>query len=454
MSRFIRMIDQVLEAQHDLASVAVAPPKDAVELMTIHKSKGLEFPYVFILNMDQDFNKQDSTSDVILSRQNGLGVKYIAKVETGAVEAHYPKTIKLPIPSLTYTQNEKELQLASYSEQMRLLYVAMTRAEKKLYLVGKGSREKLEAKEYPSAESGKLDSNTRLQARNFQDWVWAISKVFTKDNLNFSYRFVGEDLLTREAIGQLENKSPLQDSSQADNRQSETIKEALEMLKEVEVYNTLHRAAIELPSVQTPSQIKKFYEPVMDMEGVEITNQTQSSEKKISFDLPDFSTKEKVTGAEIGSATHELMQRIDLIQQPTLASLTETLKQVQTSPAVRDKINLSKILAFFDTALGQEILANTSHLYREQPFSMLKKDQKSKEDFVVRGILDGYLLYEDRIVLFDYKTDRYDEPSQLIDRYRGQLALYGEALSRAYSIENIEKYLILLGKDEVQVVKV
>ena len=454
LSRFIRMIDQVLEAQHDLASVAVAPPKDAVELMTIHKSKGLEFPYVFILNMDQDFNKQDSMSDVILSRQNGLGVKYIAKVETGAVEAHYPKTIKLSIPSLTYIQNEKELQLASYSEQMRLLYVAMTRGERKLYLVGKGSREKLEAKEYPAANNGKLDSNTRLQARNFQDWIWAISKVFAKDNLNFSYRFVGEDQLTREAIGELENKSPLQDSSQADNRQSETIKEALEMLKEVEVYNTLHRAAIELPSVQTPSQIKKFYEPVMDMEGVEITNQTQSPEKQISFDLPDFSTKEKVTGAEIGSATHELMQRIDLSQQPTLASLTETLKQVQTSPVVRDRINLSKILAFFDTALGQEILANTSHLYREQPFSMLKREQKSQEDFVVRGILDGYLLYEDRIVLFDYKTDRYDQPSQLIDRYRGQLALYGEALSRAYLIENIEKYLILLGKDEVQVVKV
>lgn len=454
LSRFIRMIDQVLEAQHDLASVAVAPPKDAVELMTIHKSKGLEFPYIFILNMDQDFNKQDSMSDVMISRKNGLGVKYIAKVETGAVEAHYPKTIKLSIPSLTYTQNEEELQLASYSEQMRLLYVAMTRAEKKLYLVGKGSRERLEAKEYPAAENGKLDSNTRLQAKNFQDWIWAISKVFSKDNLNFSNRFLGEDQLTREAIGQLENKSPLQDSSQADNRQSETIKEALEMLKEVEVYNTLHRAAIELPSVQTPSQIKKFYEPVMDMEGVEIAGQSQSVDKKISFDLPDFSTKERVTGAEIGSATHELMQRIDINQQPTLASLKDTLKKVQTSPAVRAKINLSKILAFFDTPLGQEILANIDYLYREQPFSMLKRDEKSQENFVVRGILDGYLLYQDRIVLFDYKTDRYDEPNQLIEHYRGQLALYGEALSRVYSIENIEKYLILLGKDEVQVVKV
>ncbi len=293
LSRFIRMINQVLEAQHDLASVAVAPPKDAVELMTIHKSKGLEFPYVFILNMDQDFNKQDSMSEVILSRQNGLGVKYIAKMETGAVEDHYPKTIKLSIPSLTYRQNEEELQLASYSEQMRLLYVAMTRAEKKLYLVGKGSREKLEAKEYPAAKNGKLNSNTRLQAKNFQDWIWAISKVFTKDHLNFSYRFVGEDQLTREAIGELETKSNLQDSSQADNRQSETIKEALEMLKEVEVYNTLHRAAIELPSVQTPSQIKKFYEPVMDMEGVEIASQGQAVDKKISFELPDFQPKKR-----------------------------------------------------------------------------------------------------------------------------------------------------------------
>ena len=75
LSRFISMIDNILESQHDLASVAVAPPKDAVELMTIHKSKGLEFPYVFILNMDQDFNKQDTMSEVILSRKNGLGVK-------------------------------------------------------------------------------------------------------------------------------------------------------------------------------------------------------------------------------------------------------------------------------------------------------------------------------------------------------------------------------------------
>ena len=454
LSRFIRMIDQVLEAQHDLANVAVAPPKDAVELMSIHKSKGLEFPYVFILNIDQKFNKKDTMSEVILSRTNGIGLNYVARIATNAKEEYVPSTIKLSIPSLTYTQNEEELQLASYSELMRLLYVAMTRAEKKLYLVGKGSREKLESKEYPTNGKGLLTRETRLDASNFQDWIWAIYQAFSKEDLHFSVRFEGEENLTKEAIGELEHKSQLQDLSQADNRQSETIKDALEMLKEVEVYNQIHRAAINLPSVQTPSQIKKFYEPVMDMEGVVVAGQSKPKETMIQFELPDFSKTEKVTGAEIGSATHELMQRINLAKKPTLETLTEALEQVQATSAVKDKVNLEKILSFFDTALGQEILANQDKLYREQPFSMLKRDAKSQEDFVVRGILDGYLLYEDKIVLFDYKTDHYEFPSQLIERYRGQLSLYAEALSRSYQIDQVEKYLILLGKDMVEVVEV
>ena len=454
LSRFITMIDQVLEAKHDLASITVAPPKDAVELLSIHKSKGLEFPYVFILNIDQQFNKQDSMSEVILSRKNGLGLKYVARVATNAKEEYVPSTIKLSIPSLTYSQNEEELQLASYSELMRLLYVAMTRAEKKLYLVGKGSREKLESKEYPTNGQGLLTRQTRLDAQNFQDWIWAIYQAFSKEDLHFSVRFEGEEDLTKEAIGELGNKSHLQDLSQADNRQSDTIREALQMLKEVEVYNQVHRAAINLPSVQTPSQLKKFYEPVMDMEGVVVAGQSKPKENTVQFELPDFSKTEKVTGAEIGSATHELMQRINLAKKPTLETLTEALEQVQATSAVKDKFNLEKILSFFDTALGQEILKNQDKLYREQPFSMLKRDAKSQEDFVVRGILDGYLVYKDKIVLFDYKTDRYEIASQLVERYRGQLEVYAEALSRSYQIDKIEKYLILLGKDAVEVVEV
>ena len=131
LSRFITMIDQVLEAKHDLASVTVAPPKNAVELMSIHKSKGLEFPYVFILNIDQQFNKQDSMSEVILSRKNGLGLKYVARVATNAKEEYVPSTIKLSIPSLTYSQNWGGAPISKlFWVNAFYCYVAMTRAEK------------------------------------------------------------------------------------------------------------------------------------------------------------------------------------------------------------------------------------------------------------------------------------------------------------------------------------
>ena len=131
------MIDRILENQHDLASVPVAAPKDAVRLMTIHKSKGLEFKYVFLLNMDKAFNRQDSSSAIILSRTKGVGIKYVADVSVSVEESYAPNQLRISMDTLPYQQNLVELQLASLSEQMRLLYVAMTRAETKLYLIGR-----------------------------------------------------------------------------------------------------------------------------------------------------------------------------------------------------------------------------------------------------------------------------------------------------------------------------
>ena len=140
--------------------------------------------------------------------------------------------------------------------------------------------------------------------------------------------------LTKEAIGEFEIKANFKTNPKQINRQSETIKDALEMLKEVEVYNQIHRAAINLPSVQTPSQIKKVLWTGQGY-GRCSSSWSKSKKKKILFslNLPDFSKTEKVTGAEIGSATHELMQRINLIIKPTLETLTEALEQVQSKPS-------------------------------------------------------------------------------------------------------------------------
>lgn len=449
LSRFIRMIDRVLESENDLADVEVALPKHAVNLMTIHKSKGLEFKYVFILNIDKKFSIQDMMSPLILSRQNGAGIKYLADMREELDTDVFP-TVKVSMDTLPYQLNKRELRLATLSEQMRLFYVAMTRAEKKLYLVGKGSSEKLVDKYSGKSENNHLPVAEREAFMTFQDWMLAIHEAYK--NLPFKVEFVTDEDLTEEKIGQIEVKSAIKPDDLSNNRQSENIAEALDRLEAVEKLNAKYQSAINLPSLRTPSQVKKLYEPVMDTDGVDVMAKTDHV--KPSFALPDFSKKAKVEATAIGSATHELMQRISLSQKVTLEDISTALAQVSAEDEVKARIRLENVLDFFENStLGQLIQQNTDKIYREAPFAMLKEDPESKEKFVVRGIVDAYLLLEDRLVLLDYKTDKYTNSEEIKDRYQGQMALYAEALSKSYHIDQVDKYLVLLGGERLEVVK-
>lgn len=449
LSRFIRMIDRVLESENDLADVEVALPKHAVNLMTIHKSKGLEFKYVFILNIDKKFSIQDMMSPLILSRQNGAGIKYLADMREELDTDVFP-TVKVSMDTLPYQLNKRELRLATLSEQMRLFYVAMTRAEKKLYLVGKASSEKLVDKYSGKSENNHLPVAEREAFMTFQDWMLAIHEAYK--NLPFKVEFVTDEDLTEEKIGQIEVKSAIKPDDLSNNRQSENIAEALDRLEAVEELNAKYQSAINLPSLRTPSQVKKLYEPVMDTDGVDVMAKTDHV--KPSFALPDFSKKAKVEATAIGSAMHELMQRISLSQKVTLEDISTALAQVSAEDEVKVRIRLENVLDFFENStLGQLIQQNTDKIYREAPFAMLKEDPESKEKFVVRGIVDAYLLLEDRLVLLDYKTDKYTNSEEIKDRYQGQMALYAEALSKSYHIDQVDKYLVLLGGERLEVVK-
>ena len=449
LSRFIRMIDRVLESENDLADVEVALPKHAVNLMTIHKSKGLEFKYVFILNIDKKFSIQDTMSPLILSRQNGAGIKYLADMREELDTDVFP-TVKVSMDTLPYQLNKRELRLATLSEQMRLFYVAMTRAEKKLYLVGKASSEKLVDKYSGKSENNHLPVAEREAFMTFQDWMLAIHEAYKE--LPFKVEFVTDEDLTEEKIGQIEVTSAIKPDDLSNNRQSENIAEALERLEAVEELNAKYQSAINLPSLRTPSQVKKLYEPVMDTDGVDVM--AKPYQAKQTFELPDFSKKAKVEVTAIGSAMHELMQRITLSEQVTLDDITSALAQVSAEDDVKSRIRLEHVLDFFDgSELGQMIQKNVDKIHREAPFAMLKEDPESKEKFVVRGIVDAYLLLEDRLVLLDYKTDKYTNSEEIKDRYQGQMALYAEALSKSYHIDQVDKYLVLLGGERLEVVK-
>lgn len=457
LSRFISMIDRILANDNDLADVEVAPPKNAVQLMTIHKSKGLEFKYVFILGADKSFfNAQTSEQyqDAILSREQGIGIKYLADVKAEFPDSTLPK-VQVKLDTLPFQANKKETKIANLSELMRLLYVGMTRAEKRLYLVGKGSKDKLTNMFDGQSKEGFIPAKLRQDMATFQDWFLAVHEAYHKQGLAFDITYVDAQELTADQIGRLSREAVIQPDDLSDNRQTQELEKALKVLESVDQINQTYRSATDLPTLRTPSQVKHFYEQVMDTDGVEIMEKASADIKqdKLTFELPDFATKAPQTAAAVGSATHELMQRLDLTQEVTEGSIRSALKAVQADQEVKDRVKVDKVLAFFSTPIGQEILANKDKLYREAPFAMLTQDKASGEDFVVRGIIDGYLLYEDHMVLFDYKTDRFTSSQTIADRYQNQMALYAQALSQSYGIKKVDKYLILLGGEDLEVFK-
>ena len=452
LSRFIGMIDKVLETKNDLADVEVTSPKQAVNLMTIHKSKGLEFQYVFILNCDKRFAMTDVHAPFILNRQQGIGIKYLADVKEFLGEETLA-SVKVSMETLPYQLNQQELRLATLSEQMRLLYVAMTRAEKQLFLVGKASKQKSQELTDGKHTGKLLPLALREQLMTFQDWLLAITDTFTTEDLCFDVCFIEDSDLSPEVIGQLQNPQVLHPDNLKDNRQSADIVRALDMLDKVSQLNADYEAAINLPTVRTPSQLKASYEPLLDSEGVEVMEKTYHT--STAFTLPDFSKQVRVDASQVGSALHQLMQAIPLAYPVTAKTIAHALEQLELDQAVKAALDMVKVEQFFDkTVLGQQFQTYHRNLYREAPFAMLKTDPISQEDYVVRGIIDAFLLFEDHIELVDYKTDKYQNSLELKNRYQQQLTLYAEALTQTYGLPVTKKYLVLMGGKKLEIVNI
>ncbi|MDE7507352.1 helicase-exonuclease AddAB subunit AddA, partial [Streptococcus agalactiae] len=209
------------------------------------------------------------TSPLILSRNQGIGIKYVADMRHELEEEILP-AVKVSMETLPYQLNKRELRLATLSEQMRLLYVAMTRAEKKLYLVGKASQTKWADHYDLVSENNHLPLASRETFVTFQDWLLAVHETYKKQELFYDINFVSLEELTDHHIGMVNPSLPFNPDNKVENRQSEDIVRAISVLESVEQINQTYKAAIELPTVRTPSQVKKFYEPILDIEGVDV----------------------------------------------------------------------------------------------------------------------------------------------------------------------------------------
>jgi ATP-dependent helicase/nuclease subunit A len=227
--QFIKMIDSFMTSQNDLAAVNVALPSDAVRVMTIHKSKGLEFPYVFILNVNKKFNTKDLSSDLILSRKNGAGISFVTDFKQ-EIDTEFPYAM-VKMTTLPQMANALEKEYQALAEEMRMLYVALTRAVKKVYMVGKIEAAKLDEADqfiaYQTAAfdgNGILDDTIRQSSQGYLNWVLGIYQATTvKQALGLKVKVLVDadlqDMIPVDQKHHLSFETLLAESKQYDNAQ-------------------------------------------------------------------------------------------------------------------------------------------------------------------------------------------------------------------------------------------
>ncbi len=406
------------------SAVPLSENEDAVRIMTIHKSKGLEFPVVFVSLLQEKINN-GYRANYIFDRELGIGLKFIDQTN----RIRY-KT--MPFDIILDKYNEDEM-----SETLRLLYVALTRAREKLIITGVTStKQSTSAKnKFNVLNNFAGDKNILLpyDLRNMADsplfWILSALKRIDLDKNNI----IKQKWVCLENVDSLENLKAesavniiarLKNIENADteNKYGEIIKERLD-------YVYPHMAEAELPSKISITEIKR-----------KINAENDSDMPKFSSirRKPDFMKRGgKITAAQKGTIYHTIMEHINFREETDPEKLIDKLTDMGIlSREEKNAVNIDKISEFISSELFSRI-KNASRIYKEAPFVMSVKASRLKEyknaegSLVVHGIIDLYFEEEDELVLVDYKTDRIiKNTDELRDKYKIQLELYKEALEK------------------------
>ncbi|WP_227395793.1 helicase-exonuclease AddAB subunit AddA [Jeotgalibacillus aurantiacus] len=458
--RFLRFIERMRDRGNDLGTArAISEQEDVVRLMTIHSSKGLEFPVVFISGMARQFNEMDLRGRFFLDKEFGLAMPYVNT------------TARLSYDTLPQMAFKEKKRLENLAEEMRILYVAMTRAKEELILIGTvADAEKAFEKWSASGNHADwlLPDYTRKGARSYLDWVGAalvrhqdFHEVQSDRVLPDSSKWKVNRIL-KEELQQNEKKDE-QASADLEHVQKHEPLHVDSSYKE-EVLNRLtwhyaYENASVTRSKQSVSDIKRQNE-VRDEYSVD---QVVKKDRKKLYDRPAFMQEEKMTAAERGTVMHAVMQQIPLTQKPDRESvqtlLSElVLKEILTEEQAKS-VRINQLLGFFDSPLGKRLLSAKS-VSREVPFTIAASPEeaglkgKVNDHIIIQGIADCLFEDEQGLVLLDYKTDFTDrsnplEEEKLAARYRVQVDLYKKALEKSLNRNINESYLYFFHSEMV-----
>ncbi|WP_264803977.1 helicase-exonuclease AddAB subunit AddA [Cytobacillus sp. NCCP-133] len=468
--RFLRFIERMRDRGDDLgAARALGEQEDVVRLMTVHSSKGLEFPFVFIAGLARNFNTMDLKKPYMLDKEFGFAAKYV----------NAEKRISYPsLPQIAFKRKKKMEMLA---EEMRVLYVAFTRAKEKLYLVS-------------SVKSAEKKLNQWLQTAEHKDWLL---NEFDRASVNSYLDWIGPSLVRHKDCetlrGEGNSLNPLVPSEiiehpscwdiaivkseEAARLSSETNGGEEDLLKMVYEGKTIpaesaykekiekqlswkysYKQAAQHRSKQSVSEVKRQREIFSEEDsGTELIRKLN----KPLLSRPRFMQEKVLSPAERGTAMHAVMQHIDFSRPATTETISAKLDEMVNNELLteeqRESIDSQAIVQFFESDIGPRIIKASASIRREIPFSLsfpareIYSDwQGEDEPVLIQGIVDCLFEDEKGLVLLDYKTDGitgrfkggFAEAKPVLEnRYKVQIDMYTRALEQILKRKVNERYL-------------
>ena len=440
---FVRYIDQLKKYDVDYGEASVMDEQaDTVRIMSIHKSKGLEFPVVFAAGMGKRFNTQDTKGSIVLHPELGVGMDDVDLERRTKAPTFLKKVI------------QEEVTLENLAEELRILYVAMTRAKEKLIMTGTGSLPEVILNpsediwdETADAERGGTSGYNEIplyvleKAKTCLDWllpaIYDMASGRKKPDCPITVRiFTAGELREREQAEEQAEEIAL-DVLRRWNVENIYDPALRQSLKEQMNYHYPYEDDGRLKRKFTVSELKK-YSILAEEAGEELYE-----EPEVVPLIPRFLTEEEgLTGASRGSAYHKLLELLDFTVTYDEDGLKQAVdrfrEQGKLTREMAECIRPEDILSFLKCSAGQRMSAAAvrGRLHKEQPFVMgvdaaeIYPEENSQEMILVQGIIDVYFEEDDGLVVLDYKTDKVRAAAELKEKYHAQLDYYAEALSR------------------------
>ncbi|MDY3928633.1 MAG: UvrD-helicase domain-containing protein [Clostridia bacterium] len=411
---FIRYISKLKKREEDMSqAVMFGENSDTVKIMTIHKSKGLEFPVVFLCGTSKEPNNEDIKGRVIIDKKAGLGMDNINYEKSSYSETLSKLAVKLNI----LKENR--------SEEARKLYVALTRAKEKLIVTAvcnfsskKGELSDRKKWETAFLENGDMNPHYTAGVNRFIDWT---APVAMKNSKNWIY---GE-------ISYNEAAAP---------EKTYITKEETER----------ENGSVVISDYQYPYSSETSMKVKMSVSEIK----SRKSDKKIYdiCELPEFmQTANKISGAEKGTAIHYVMQKYlpdgDVTYESVKKFIAKLEENQELTKQEAESVDPQAVVDFYDSDIGRRIL-KSSKVVREAPFEIEVpaseiSDSDSKEKILIQGVIDCYFYENDQVIIVDYKSDYYENVYEIVQKYSVQLEYYSKAIEKICKKTVKNKYIYL-----------